>query len=119
MTKKVYTYDLLTDSMFISFPIDYEYKGVILLEEDVLLEYDTNHKPRALEILNASEKFNTRKEQLQLPQKIRMQFEVTDKKINVNVELTLAKNKTIPLTESINNTQNIFLSNEELITPLI
>ena len=34
----VYTYDKSTDSLFIAFPIEYEYEKVIPLEEDFLME---------------------------------------------------------------------------------
>ena len=58
------TYDAFSDSLFLAFPVEYNFKEVIPLEEEILLEIDDEGHPRALEILNASKIFNTSEENL-------------------------------------------------------
>lgn len=60
----IYTYDITTDSLFIAFPVEYEYAEVMPLDDDFLMEIDVGGHPRAIEILNASTHFGVDKESL-------------------------------------------------------
>lgn len=97
----VYTYDESTDSLFVAFPEEYEYQKVVPLKEDILVEIDTEGKPKAVEILNASLNFKTDKELLLNPYKIFMKINVTDSDIRLEVVLKLDDNNTITLEESV------------------
>lgn len=110
----VYTYDKSTDSLFIAFPIEYEYEKVIPLKDDFLMEIDTKGYPRAVEILNASSYFNVDKDLLNIPRKVHMEITVTDTKIIVEITLTLQNMDMIPLVELVENNINIPCNNENI-----
>ena len=102
----IYTYDELTDSLFLAFPVEYEVKEVIALEEEVLLEIDMNGRPRALEILNASKNFNVSKESLSKVKKLEMLIEITNIQIMINVSLTLNTEQPVIVSETVGNISN-------------
>ena len=56
--KVVYDYDHQGDSLFIYCVDDYEYEVSLELDNDVILDLDTNGKPVAFEFLNASKVFH-------------------------------------------------------------
>lgn len=117
---EAYSYDEYTDSLFISMPIDYKYNGVIEIEEgEVLVEFDTNNTPRALEILNASSVLNTEPENLRKKniKKIELSFEVTSDDISVKLELISELNmeNNIEMVETGINAVNIPENKQEFL----
>lgn len=110
----VYTYDEISDSLFIAFPVEYEYQKVIPLEEDILMEIDTNGYPRAVEILNASDNFNVDKELLPHIHKVHMKIMVTDSEIRLEIILTLQDNNILPLVELVENNNHIPCNDENI-----
>ena len=86
----VYSYEISTDSLFIAFPVEYEYDKVVPLDEDILMEVDVKGHPRAIEILNASTHFGVEKESLVEICKLQMKITVTDE--NIIVENHIAYN---------------------------
>lgn len=115
----IYTYDELTDSLFLAFPVEYECKEVIPLEEEILLEIDTNGHPRAIEILNASTKFNVSKKNLSHIQKVEMTIDITESHIKVDVSLTLKElDKPLLVSEYVDNITKIPFNDESLAISL-
>ncbi len=115
----IYTYDELGDSLFLAFPVEYIFKEVIPLEEDLLLEIDQEGHPHALEILNASTIFNTSKENLSNIRKVEMIIEVSEMCIKIDVSLTLFNvAKPLKVSESISNLSSIPLTDESLAITL-
>lgn len=117
---EAYSYDEFTDSLFIAMPIDYKYKGVIEIEEgEVLVEFDTNNIPRAIEILNASTVLNTDPKDLlkENIKKIELTFEVTNDEISVKLELVSELNleNNIKIVETRLNSVNIPENTEKFI----
>lgn len=115
-----YEYDEESDSLFISMPVNYEYNGVIEIEEgEVLVEFDINNTPRALEILNASSVLNTEPENLRKEniKKIELSFEVTSDDISVKLELISELNmeNNIEMVETGINTVNIPENKQEFL----
>jgi len=49
-----YKYDMEVDALFINIKKDYEYDTSIELDNDVIMDFDKNSVPVALEVLNAS-----------------------------------------------------------------
>jgi len=113
-TYDVYTYDVSTDSLFIAFPVEYEYEKVIQINEDFLMEIDTNGYPRAIEILNASSNFNVEKSFLEDVHKVHMKITVTDMEIIVEILLTLGNKNILPLVELVENESHIPCNNENI-----
>jgi len=96
----IYTYDITGDSLFIAFPVEYEYGEVIPLDDDYLMEIDVDGHPRAVEILNASTHFGVDKEHLLKICKLHMKITVTDETIVVEITLTILNEDMIPLIEA-------------------
>ena len=112
----IYTYDEEADSIFLAFPVEYEFQQVIELDDDILLEIDVNGKPRVLEVLNASMHFNVSKSVLKNNiVKIEMVIDITDNQISVEVNLTdSSKHVLLPLNNSISNLACIPVSDESI-----
>ena len=73
-----YEYDADADAIFIKKQIDYKYNISVELNNNVIMDFDKNNQPVALEILNASKVLNVGKFSL--------------KRIN-SVDLTIVVNK--------------------------
>ena len=58
---EVYSYDEVADAMFVSIPVDYEFDGVMKVDDGVFLEYDVDKLPKSIECrkrgFNESSKF--------------------------------------------------------------
>lgn len=114
----IYTYDITTDSLFIAFPVEYEYAEVIPLDDDFLMEIDVGGHPRAIEILNASTHFGVDKESLPEIRKLHMKITVTDETIVVEIILTLLNKDMIPLIEQVKNINKFPCNNENIAVSL-
>ncbi len=57
-------YDYQSDSLLLHITEDYEYKKSVRLEEDIILDFDKNDVPVALELLNASKTLHVKKSSL-------------------------------------------------------
>ena len=49
---EVYSYDEVADAMFVSIPVDYEFDGVMKVDDGVFLEYDVDKLPKSIEQRN-------------------------------------------------------------------
>ena len=106
---EIYSYDDVADAIFVSMPVDYEYEGVMKVADGVFLEYDVDKKPKAIEIINASRKFEMDKDDLIDFNKLRLEFVVDKNMIDVKVNIELKNRKEISLNQQIYN--NCGLSN--------
>ncbi|WP_455645538.1 DUF2283 domain-containing protein [Methanosphaera sp.] len=110
----IYTYDEEIDALFLTFPVEYEFQQVLELEDDILLEIDTNGKHRALEILNASMHFKSEKSILKNNiTNMEMTIRITDNDIIINIYLTDSnKQKSGSLNKISSNSYSIPVSEE-------
>ncbi len=74
-------YDMEVDALFINVKRDYNYDTSIELDNDVILDFDINGIPVALEILNASHVLKTPKYGLNNIHTIKMHVEIDEKSI--------------------------------------
>ena len=91
----VYDYDSKGDSLFIYCVEDYEYEVSFELDNDIILDIDSEGQPVAFEFLNASKIFNLDKGFFKNLAKISIRLIVTEKKIDLKVQLIVpVHNKT-------------------------
>jgi uncharacterized protein YuzE len=90
-----YDYDCKNDSLFIYCTEPYEYEVSLELDNNVILDLDTDGKPVAFEFLNASKVFKLDKGYFKNLVKICIQSDITEEAINLKVRLdVLVHNKT-------------------------
>ena len=85
-------YNYYFDVLAIKIADPYEYQESIELEEGIILDFDTNNIPVAIEILDASKVLNVPdKQYLSNRKKIKMKISISEKVIevhlNVNIEI--------------------------------
>ncbi|OPY26000.1 MAG: hypothetical protein A4E27_00789 [Methanobacterium sp. PtaU1.Bin242] len=67
-------YDYLTDSLFLYSDEEYRYKKSVRITADVILDFDQDDVPVALELLNASKILHVKKSSLNEPVGLDMQI---------------------------------------------
>lgn len=82
-------YDPSFDVLGIRITDDYEYKTSVELSNDVILDFDTNNIPVALEIINASRFLKMSKSHLGHINMIKMKVHVDDKSICLKVSIAV------------------------------
>lgn len=103
-------YDYQNDSLFMYILDDYKYKESIELEKNIILDFDENDVPVALEILNASEKLRTEKVSLVQPFEFEMEIDITAESIILNASFKVSfhqKKIDAPVNFEIPNDMNI------------
>lgn len=78
-----YKYDMEVDGLFIYVKNDYQYDTSVELDRDVILDFDKNNVPVALEILNASRVLKAPKYALNNIQEIKMSIDINKKSISL------------------------------------
>jgi len=101
-------YDYHFDVFGIRVKDDYEYKESVELEEGIILDFDKNDIPVALEILDASKIFDVPdKQYLSNRESVNMSIRITDKVISleIRVMVNIHNNKGVKTMDSstINN----------------
>ncbi|MBR5503731.1 MAG: DUF2283 domain-containing protein [Methanobrevibacter sp.] len=86
-----YSYDIETDSIFIKIINDYDYEESIELEEGIILDFDKNGNPVALEILDLSKLFAVDKSYFNHIDDIRMEVNINHA-INLKLKFCLSDN---------------------------
>ena len=81
-----FSYDTDVDSIFINIVDEYVYKESIELEEGIILDFDTNGIPVALEILDISSLFGIDKISFENIQDIQMKIKINS---CINLELIM------------------------------
>lgn len=84
-----YKYDGDVDALFIHVKKEFSYATSVELDDNVILDFDSNSVPVVLEVLNASEIFNTTKFSLENIQKIKMNVNVSGESISLKLDLTV------------------------------
>lgn len=74
-------YDAQNDSLFLHVTDKYSYRRSLRLEGDIILDFDENNVPVALEILHASKRFNVDKFDLKQPLDIKMYIGIGEETI--------------------------------------
>lgn len=91
-------YDFQSDSIFLYITEDYEYKKSLRLDKDIILDFDENNTPVAIEILHASKRFNVDKIHLKNLIDINMNIEVGKDYIHIKAAFNfIIRNKNTPL----------------------
>ena len=116
MNKLNYDYDMENDSLFIYSIDPYNYEVSLELDNDVILDIDTEEKPVAFEFLNASKIFKINKEYFQNIVSINIQSSITTESISLKVKLTYAENQISSVNRIISNLNNIPNRETELVT---
>lgn len=84
-----YDYDYQNDSLFLYVNEDYEYKKSLRLDEDLILDFDKDNVPVALEILHASKRFRTDRSKLKNPIALKMDIEIGEKSIQIKADFKI------------------------------
>lgn len=119
MNKVVYDYDHKNDSLFIYCEEPYEYEVSLELDNNVILDLDTNGKPVAFEFLNASKVFKLDKSYFKNLISIHIQSDITEESIKLKAELSVLvhnKNQVFDVNRITSNLDNIPSVETELIT---
>ena len=117
--KVTYDYDYQGDSLFIYCVEDYEYEVSLELDNDVILDIDTEGKQVAFEFLNASKIFNLDKSYFNNLVKIAIQSNITEEAINLKVQLMVPvhnKTQTFDMNRITTNLNGIPAIETELVT---
>ena len=117
--KVVYDYDHKGDSLFIYCAEPYDYEVSLELDNDVILDLDTEDKPVAFEFLNASKVFHIDKSHFNNLVKISIHSEITEEAISLKVQLIVLvrnKNQVIDVNRISSNLNHIPNMATELVT---
>ena len=115
----VYDYDYQNDSLFIYCVDSYDYEVSLELDNDVILDLDTNGKPVAFEFLNASKVFHLDKSYFKNLVKISIQSLIDEESIKLNVQLIVLvhnRNHVFNVNCIASNLNNIPSLETELVT---
>ena len=82
-----YEYDIDADAIFINKQIDYKYKHSVELNNNVIIDFDENNKPVAIEILNASTELEADKFSLKRMKGLGITIVITKDNICVDVKI--------------------------------
>ncbi len=82
-------YDYAADSLLLYITEDYEYQKSLRLDDDIILDFDKNDVPVALELLNASKTLRVNKSSLLQPIAINMQVCIGKEKIRLDASFSV------------------------------
>lgn len=103
-------YDVIGDSLFFYVEEDYEYKRSVRLTDDIILDFDIDDVPVALELLNASKILKVNKFSLKGPVGLDMNICIGEDSIKLDAKLRILihNKKTLkPLIEETVNSTNL------------
>lgn len=103
-------YDWQNDSLLLYVSNDYKYKESIELGKNIILDFDENYVPVALEILNASKELNVEKFQLKSGFDLDMEIGITEEMIVINAAFKVffhQKPINAPINAEIPNNMNL------------
>jgi uncharacterized protein YuzE len=81
-------YDAESDTLYLRIINEYKYRESVELKDNIILDFDENYVPVALEILDASKFFNIKPYSLRMPMGIDMNIVVGEDKISLNASFT-------------------------------
>lgn len=109
LLKVEYSYNEETDSVFISRKEDYVYDESVELNNNIILDFDNENIPSALEILDASKIFKVSKSNLNHMNNLNVHIIINKETIKIKIELKLLNH---------NETVNSFVANNSQIPSL-
>lgn len=89
LSKINYSYDSNTDSLFIYVSDDYVYDESVELNANVIMDFDVNGIPRAIELLSASKLFKIDKSYFNNISMLKVNIFINEDIIKLNVNLTV------------------------------
>ena len=90
-------YDIQNDSLFMYITDDYNYKESVELGNNVILDFDENNVPVAIEFLDASKLLKVQKFSLKHLVKLNMEINIDDESITLDAEFkVLVHQKEVP-----------------------
>lgn len=90
-------YDMQNDSLFMYITEDYNYKESVELGDIVILDFDENNIPVAIEILNVAKLLNVQKFSLKHLVNVKMAITIDDESIIIDAEFkVLVHQKEVP-----------------------
>lgn len=109
-----YMYDCSSDILGIKVKRDFKYSQTIEMDSGILLDFDEDNVPTALEILDASKRLNVPKESLKNILFLNMKISINEESIKLNAifGLIIHKNKEEPILESLTQNYSNFPSME-------
>lgn len=112
--KTNHDYDVENDLLFIYIIDDYIYDKSLRLDKDVILDFDENKVPVALEILHTSKLFKVNRFDLRNPMGLDMEIIIGDDCIRIKADFTvLVRNKPTPLDLDIEGENSINIPSQE------
>jgi uncharacterized protein YuzE len=107
-------YDVQNDSLFLYVTDDYTYKHSLRLDKDIILNFDENNVPVALEILHASHILDANKFDLTKPMGLNMEIVIGKDFIRIKADFTIIiRNKPTPLDLDIAGKNSINLPSQK------
>jgi uncharacterized protein YuzE len=105
-------YDRQHDSLFMYVKDDYTYKESIELGNNIILDFDENYVPVAIEILDASKVLSVNKFSLSNPFNVEMEISVNEKRIKIEASFKVfLHQKEMDAPVNIESPNNIDLPN--------
>ena len=89
MSKINYSYDIETDSLFIYVCEDYVYEMSVEFDACIIMDFDVNGCPRAVELLSASKLFKIDKSYFNNLNMLKVNIFIDEDLIKLNVDLTV------------------------------
>lgn len=90
-------YDIQNDSLFMYITDDYNYKESVELGNNVILDFDENNVPVAIEFLDAAKLLKVQKFSLKHLVKLNMEINIDDESITLDAEFkVLVHQKEVP-----------------------
>jgi uncharacterized protein YuzE len=86
--KLIKEYDTRSDTLYLRIINEYKYKESIEIKDNIILDFDEDNVPVALEILDAHKFFGVEKYSLKQPVGINMNIEVGEEKIHIKASFT-------------------------------
>jgi hypothetical protein len=102
--KAIYRYDSYYDMLGIKITADYIYNKSVEMKDGVILDFDTNNNPIALQLIGASQIFEISKKSLECIPFIDMKVKIDELTICLDLTLGIETQKQIFNTLIANNT---------------
>lgn len=107
-------YDIQNDSLFLYIEDDYTYDKSLRLNKDIIIDFDENKVPVALEILHASKLFEVNRSDLKNPISLDMEIIIGKDYIRIKADfIILTRNKVTPLDLDIEGVNSINIPSQE------
>ena len=108
-------YDYLSDVLYLRIVDDYHYRESLEIGNSLILDFDENYRPVAVEVLDASKVLDTSKYALQMDFDLEMEISVGDDLVAVCALFILSLHqKRIPVKRNFKTLNDIHLPSQEV-----